>query len=75
MLVLRLQNAIFKKFKVQALLKQTLKERMESQQYDPVKGAQVVGLLPDADNVSSKIPIKDCLSICDGHAASQTISR
>ena len=45
-----MQNAIFKKFKVQALLKQTLKERMESQQYDPVKGAQVVELLPHAES-------------------------
>ncbi|KAK9864763.1 hypothetical protein WJX84_003169 [Apatococcus fuscideae] len=40
-------NTVFKKYKVQALLKQTLKERMEAQQYDPVKGAQQAKQLAD----------------------------
>ena len=32
---------VFRRHKVQQVLKQVLKERMEGQQYDPVKGAQV----------------------------------
>ena len=36
-----LQQYIFKRHKVQAVLKQALRERMEGQQYDPVKAAQV----------------------------------
>jgi hypothetical protein len=36
-----LQQYVFKRHKVQAVLKQALRERMEGQQYDPVKAAQV----------------------------------
>lgn len=35
------QQYMFKRHKVQAVLKQALHDRMEGQQYDPVKAAQV----------------------------------
>lgn len=39
-----LQQYVFKRHKVQAVLKQALRDRMEGQQYDPVKAAQVHAL-------------------------------
>ena len=36
-----MQQYVFKRHKVQAVLKQALRDRMEGQQYDPVKAAQV----------------------------------
>ena len=39
--LLYLQQYVFKRHKVQAVLKQALQDRMEGQQYDPVKAAQV----------------------------------
>eukprot|EP00798_Chlamydomonas_sp_ICE-L_P021090 gene21090-27977_t len=43
----------FQRHKVQAVLKQVLKERMEKQKYDPVKGAQIAKQL--ADDLREKV--------------------
>ncbi|GIL44490.1 hypothetical protein Vafri_1943 [Volvox africanus] len=40
-------NTKFERHKVQAVLKQVLKERIEKQKYDPVKGAQISKQLSD----------------------------
>ncbi|KAK9828847.1 hypothetical protein WJX72_002390 [[Myrmecia] bisecta] len=47
------EHMVFKRHKVQEVLKQVLKERMEGQQYDPVKGAQHAKQL--ADDVREKV--------------------
>lgn len=40
-------NAKFRRHKVESTLRQVMKERMENQQYDPVKGAQIAKQLAD----------------------------
>ncbi|DBA91170.1 hypothetical protein WJX82_006190 [Trebouxia sp. C0006] len=47
------EQYVFKRHKVQAVLKQALRERMEGQQYDPVKAAQYAKQL--ADDLREKI--------------------
>lgn len=48
-------NVKFQRHKIQAVLKQVLKERMEKQKYDPVKGAQIAKQL--ADDLREKIKL------------------
>lgn len=43
----------FQRYKVQAVIRQVLKDRMEKQQYDPVKGAQTAKQL--ADDLREKV--------------------
>ncbi len=49
------EGAKFQRHKVQAVLKQVLKERMEKQKYDPVKGAQIAKQL--ADDLREKVKL------------------
>ena len=49
------EGARFQRHKVQAVLKQVLKEKMDNQSYDPVKGAQITKQL--ADDLREKVKV------------------
>ena len=66
------QAYVFKRHKVQAVLKQALHDRMEGQQYDPVKAAQVHTHLlcrfifcPEAVSCTAFIVVVANVSACD----------